>query len=191
MRVLLMAMTGVLVCNPAVSQVAQPIAPIGDIGGFSGDRNTLPRVISSVAKASGGDVIGARYATRNGVGGFDVVISKDGQLDFIRLEGIGAQPRRIDLGSRPTWMLSWAQRAHVRIARAAKVPLETAVRTAEESERGPAVAAGIAQGVASYETDVYAYNVLIRSGDGPVRRVAIDSDNGQVICDPGALPDWP
>jgi hypothetical protein len=192
MRVLPLALTGVLaVCSPAVSQVAQPAYPIGDTGGFSGDWNTLPRVISGVENASGGDVVAARYASRNGVGGFDILISKGGQLDFVRLERDGAQTRKIDMSSRPQWMLDWADRGNLRVAQGAKVPLAAAVLTAEEWEGGPALAAGIARGAANYRTDVHAYNILIRSDHGPMRRVAVDSDNGMVIDDPGALPDWP
>lgn len=192
MRVLLAAMTAVLAASgPALSQVSQPSNPLGDINDFSGDTNTLPSVITNVASATGGDVIEARFARRNGVGGYDVLISKGGQLDFIRLQGSGGQVQTIDLSSRPKWMLNWAQRADVRIATNAKVPLETAVRTAEQHEGGPAVAAGIARGAANNETDVHAYNVLIALRGGGTRRVAIDSATGLVISDPGALPSWP
>jgi uncharacterized membrane protein YkoI len=192
MRVLLVAVTAVMALStPALSQVAQPTTPIGDISGFSGDPNALPRVITGVASASGGDVIEARYARRNGTPGFDILVSKGGQLQSVRLEGSGGKLQQIDISARPTWMQNWAQRADVRIARAAKVPLETAVKTAEQSVGGPAVAAGIARGAANNETDVHAYNVLILTNDGRTRRVAIDASTGQVIEDPQALPSWP
>jgi uncharacterized membrane protein YkoI len=192
MRVLLLAMTGVLaLCSPALGQVSQTTTPIGDISGFSGTQNTLPRIISNAASISGGDVIEARYANKNGVAGYDLVIAKGGQLNFVRLNGSGGQLQSIDVNSRPKWMLNWAQKADVKIATNAKVPLATAVRTAEQSVGGAAVAAGIARGAANNETAVHAYNVLILTKGGGTRRVAIDSATGQYIEDPEALPDWP
>jgi hypothetical protein len=192
MRALLLAVAGTLMIGaPALAQpVAQPISPIGDISGFSGDPNALPRVIQRVATASGGDVIEARFAQRNGKPGFDVLVSKGGMLDFLRLEREGGQVQEIDSASRPTWMLQSAQRRDVSIARKAKVPLETAVRTAEQSGGGAAVAAGLARGAASADTDVHAYNVLIVK-NGRTQRVAIDSSTGEYIQDPQSLPIWP
>lgn len=187
------AAAALTMATPVLAQpVSQPAGPIGDISGFRGGPNALPRVIERAQDMTGGFVVEARYSRRDGKGGYDVLVSKGGQLDSIRLERFDSGAvQTIQLNARPDWMLKWMQRADIRIVRHAKVPLDEAVRTAEQSAGGPAVAAGVARGDASAAVDVRAYNVLIDLPDGRMRRVAVDANSGQIIADPNALSDWP
>ena len=87
-------------------------------------------------------------------------------------------------------MLDWRSRRNMTLVQNARVPLATAIRTASHSMRGaPAAAAGISHGASHATTRVHAYNVALVQGGG-LHRVAVNSDTGNVIANPTALPGW-
>lgn len=179
----LAALAGAAGASPPLTQ---PSGPIGDIADFAGGRQTLPHVIEHVEHATGDRVIDARYSGRNGQDGFDVVAAKGGQLQYLRLATPDGALQVIRAADRPTWMLSPVHRDDLAFARAARVPLEQAVITAERASGAPAVAAGLAPATASLSS-MRAYNVLVDYPGGRTRRIAVDDDSGMVISDPGVL----
>jgi hypothetical protein len=171
--------------------VAQPAAPRGDIAGFTGGPQALPRAIGRIERSAGGRVMEIRFDRRAGRPGYDAVVAKGPQLVFLRAEQ-DRRARVIAARAEPAWMLGWKGRKDVRIAERARVSLASAVRTAEASDHdAPAVAAGIATSASNPTSRVHAYNVLLEQGRGHTRRLAVDANTGQVISDPSALSYWP
>jgi hypothetical protein len=88
--------------------------------------------------------------------------------------------------------MNWRKMATTHLAAHARVSLADAIGAAEQAPNGGvAVAAGMAWGATNSDNDVHAYNVMVLHGDGTTHRIAVDSETGQVISDPGALADWP
>ena len=92
----------------------------------------------------------------------------------------------IAAASAPDWMLKWNQRADLKWDRRTEAPLAEAIRTAEQADNAPAVAAGIATSASNPDSDVHAYNIILDTG-GATKRVAVDASTGQIISDPSAL----
>jgi hypothetical protein len=170
--------------------VAMPPHPDINVADFSGDPKALPGAVAAIEAASGGRVVEIRYNNVSGVPGYDVVVAKGSQVSFQRFSKPDAGLVALTGKTQPEWMLKWQARRDVDLVEKAKVPLSTAIRTAESSMSGaPAVAAGIAQSASRPDTSVHAYNVAILEGKD-LRRVAVDSDTGQTIDDPSALAGW-
>jgi hypothetical protein len=170
--------------------VAMPPHPDINTTGFSGDRNALPDAVSAIEAASGGRVVEIRYNNVAGAPGYDVVIAKGSNVAFQRFSKPGAGLVDFTDTTKPDWMLKWPARRDVSLVKKAKVSLADAIRSAEAVQpQAPAVAAGIARSASGPTTDVHAFNVAVLQG-GKLRRVAIDSETGQVIDDPGALSPW-
>lgn len=170
----------------AAQPLTQPSSPTSDIAGFTGGERTLPRIIEHVQHATGARVIDARYSRRGGQDGFDVLATKGGQLQYLRLARPDGPLQVIRAEDRPAWMLSPGRRHDLAVARAARVPLDQAVIAAERASGAPAVAAGLAPLSASLSS-IHAYNVLVDYPGGHTRRIAVDDDSGMVISDPGVL----
>jgi uncharacterized membrane protein YkoI len=169
-------------------QVSQPSFTNVDISAFNGNDNTLLNAITLIEKSTGGKVIDVRFSnTTNDTPGYNVVIVKDAQLQFFRIDERSKHLIELDASSKPVYMLNWRGKSDVHFALQAQVSLSTAIQTAEQSQHGaPAMAAGIARSASSPDSEVHAYNVLLNRG-GSVKRVAIDSATGEVISDPSAL----
>jgi uncharacterized membrane protein YkoI len=121
-----------------------------------------------------------------------LAIAESGKISFLHLAREGGEIVPVDEHAQPVGMMSWRKRDNARLAAQAHVSLSDAIRTAEQHANGaPAVAAGIMRGASSPTTDVHAYNILVLRPDGTTRRVAVDSETGQVIIDPGALGQEP
>jgi hypothetical protein len=179
-----------LLAAPAAAQpVGQPPSYTGDLTGFSGNPQALPRAITAL-EHQGAQVMEIRYDGSKGPG-YAVVLARAGQVEFDRAAEPVAGVTVITSSTEPAWMLGWRGRAELKAARKAKVDLATAVRSAEKDANGAAVAAGIAQSAANPTSDVKAYNVLVRTASGRLQRVAIDADTGARIQNPDALRKWP
>ena len=187
-----MAAAAALCAASAPAQdVAQRPFTKSDLSGWSGDRDTLPRMIRQIEGATGGRVLEIRYTTRDGPPGYHVAVFKGGRVTFLRVAAQGSDSAELSAASLPEWMLKWKARADVNQALKATVPLAEAIRTGEQAAGGaPAVAAGIAASASNPPSDVQAYNVLIYR-DGDVRRISVDDKTGQIIADPSALAEWP
>lgn len=190
---LLLAATGALAATApaALSQsVGMKANPSISLAGFSGDPHALPTAVSNIEKLSGGRVAEIHYNNVDGVPGYDVALAQGDHVRFQRYSKEGNKPIELNEAKTPAWALDWKGQKNMSLVQNAKVPLATAIRTAEASMKGaPAVAAGISHGAAHANTDVHAYNVAILKG-GAQHRVAINSDSGAVISNPGALPAW-
>jgi uncharacterized membrane protein YkoI len=169
-------------------QVSQPSFTNVDISAFNGNDNTLLNAITLIEKSTGGKVIDVRFSnTTNDTPGYNVVIVKDAQLQFFRIDERSKHLIELNASSKPVYMLNWRGKSDVHFALQAQVSLSTAIQTAEQSQHGaPAMAAGIARSASNPDSEVHAYNVLLNRG-GSVKRVAIDSATGEVISDPSAL----
>jgi hypothetical protein len=184
---LLLALAGVA----SAQGVAQSRYFNGDIAAFHGTPDSLINAIHKVENLTGGRVIEIRFAEKDGMPGYHIVMVKGGEITFIRLEEQSGKVLQIDEASTPVWMLNWRGKADVHFAETAKVPLSQAILTAEQADNNaPAIAAGIARSASNPNNAVHAYNVLI-DADGTTRRFAIADSNGGVIADPGALSGWP
>jgi uncharacterized membrane protein YkoI len=171
-------------------QVAQPAYQKEDISSFNGTADSIPSAISKIEAGTGGKVIEIRFSSSGGTPGYHVVVAKGGQVQFMHLEAQSGKLTTTQDNMVPTAMLKWRGRADVGFAEKAKVPLSTAIQTAQQADdNAPAIAAGIARSASNPTSEVHAYNVLIVR-DGNVQRRAVDSDTGQVIADPSALSEF-
>jgi len=191
MRALARILAAALLLGPIGQALAQgvslPAHPDINVTGFSGDPNALASAISAIEAASGGRVVEIRYNNVSGAPGYDVVVARGPQVLFQRFSRPGAGLVTMTDQTKPAWMLKWPARTDVALLTKAKVPLVAAIRTAEASQPGgPAVAAGIARSASNPDSEIHAYNVILLRG-GQLRRVAVDSDSGQMIEDPQAL----
>ena len=193
MRALILALAaaGALAASgPLHAQgVSMPPYPEINLAGFNGDASSLPKAVAAIEAASGGRVVEIRYNNVSGAPGYDVVLERGAQVSFQRFTKPGGGMIALTGKTEPSWMLKWQARRDVSFVKQAKVSLAAAIRTAESSLPGPAVAAGIARSASSITTDVHAYNVAILNG-GRLHRVAIDSATGLMIDDPNALGGW-
>ncbi len=190
--VALAAATSLAIATPTSAQnVGLRSFPRVDLAGFSGDANALPTAVTNIEKTTGGRVIEIRYNNVSGVPGYDVVLAKGSDVTFLRFSRPETGAVQLTGKTVPDWMLNWTSKKNTSLGESAKVRLADAIRAAEADRQGaPAVAAGIARSAAEGDADVHAYNVLISSGGGGQRRVAVDTQTGQVIADPSALADW-
>ena len=186
------AATSLATTTPALAQdVGLRSFPKLDLSGFSGDPTALPKAVADIESSSGGRVLELRYNNVDGVPGYDVVVAKGQQVQFLRLGRPAAGLVEISEKAVPPWMLDRQSQRNAKLGETAKVALADAIRTAEGNKGGaPAVAAGIARSAANPTSDVHAYNISILSKDGIQRRVAVDSQTGLVIADPSALSAW-
>lgn len=191
MRALLLALAtaGSLVAGaPAFAQSLKvnPNFTI-DVTGFSGDANSLAGSVANIESAMGGRVAAIAYNNVAGTPGYGVILSQGPNVRFMRLDKPTGQAVDISQASIPTWMLTWRNQRRAAAVEAARVPLATAIRTAEASERGaPAVVAGIARSASNPLSDVHAYMVgVLRNGE--LHPVAVDSASGAVIENSEAL----
>jgi uncharacterized membrane protein YkoI len=166
--------------------VAQPGTMTGDIAAFHGDQNTLVNAIAAVEQSTGGKVLDIRFSSSNGMPGYNAVVLKGTQVQFFHMEQRSRHVIELDASSKPVYMLNWRGKADVSAAKQASVPLSKAVLTAEQTQPGPAMAAGIARSASNPDSDVHAYTVLINLS-GQVKSVTVDASTGQVIADPSAL----
>lgn len=158
-----------------------------DVTGFSGDANTLPTAVSNIEAAMGGRVGAIAFSNVDGAPGYGVVLVQGENVRFMRLAKPNSKAVEITQASVPSWMLTWRNQRRAAVAKAARVSLADAIRTAEASQRGaPAVVAGVARSAANPNSDVQAYMVgLLRGGN--LRMVAVNSSSGAVIANPSAL----
>ena len=175
---------------PALAQtVAQRPYAQGDFSSFRGGPNALPDAIRAIESTNGGHVIDIRFRPDGGAAGFDAVVTRKDEVQFIHFGDTGGAVV-LQQTSEPAWMLPWRGRMDVRLVKQAPVSLSAAVRTAEAAHPGAsAIAAGIARSATNATSDVKAYNVLLLE-NGTVRRVAVDSATGEVIANPGALTEY-
>jgi uncharacterized membrane protein YkoI len=200
MRVLLIALaaTASLVATaslaataPAAGQtVGVRSTPDINLTGFSGDATALPGAVSAIEKLSGGRVAEIRFDNIDGVPGYDVALVQGNHMRFQRYAAPSHRLVTFTEAKTPSWLLDWRSFRNMNIVRNAKVPLADAIRTASGSMRGaPAAAAGISRGASSATTRVHAYNVAVVQ-NGALQRVAVNSETGNVIANPQALPHW-
>jgi hypothetical protein len=188
----LAAAVSLAVAAPALGQqtVGVRSTPDIDLTGFSGDAQSLPGAVSAIEKLSGGRVAEIRFDNVDGVPGFDVALAQGHHMRFQRYTRPSNRLVTISESKTPKWMLDWRGQRNMAIVQNARVPLADAIRTASGSARGaPAAAAGISHGASSADTRVHAYNIALVQG-GALRRVAVNSDTGNVIANPTALPRW-
>jgi uncharacterized membrane protein YkoI len=194
MRSLLLALAAaasLAVAAPALGQtVGVRSTPDINLTGFSGDAESLPSAVSAIEKLSGGRVAEIRFDNVAGVPGFDVALAQGDHMRFQRYTRPSNRLVTISEAKTPKWMLDWRGQRNMAIVQNAKVPLADAIRTASGSMRGaPAAAAGISHGASSASTRVHAYNIALVQ-NGALHRVAVNSDTGNVIANPTALPRW-
>jgi uncharacterized membrane protein YkoI len=184
----LAAAVSLAVVSPAAAQsVGQPAHTKVNAAGFNKDPHALPNAVKAIEDQSGGRVAAIRYDNAAGVPSYDVVLEQGKQVKFQRYAMPIKQGVELTDKTTPEWMLGWRDRREVGAVQTAKVSLVDAIRTAEASQEGaPAVAAGIARSASNPTAEVRAYNVTILRG-GAEHRVAVDTDSGSVIADPGAL----
>jgi uncharacterized membrane protein YkoI len=160
--------------------------PKADLAAFHGNQTTLTHAIDEIQQTSGGKVIEIRFVDHNGKPGFHSVVARQDQVKFARLEPPSKQ--LIPISSTPDWMLKWQQKNEVHFAATAQVPLSQAIRTAENAQGAPAIAAGMARSAATSE--VHAYNIML-DDRGSLKRLAVDSSTGEIISDLQGFEQWP
>jgi hypothetical protein len=189
----LVAAASLAVAAPALAQsqtVGVRSTPDINLTGFSGDADSLPSAVSAIEKLSGGRVAEIRFDNVDGVPGFDVALAQGNHIRFQRYTRPSNRLITISESKTPKWMLDWRGQRNMTLVQNAKVPLADAIRTASGSMRGaPAAAAGISHGAANANTRVHAYNIALVQ-NGALHRVAVNSDTGNVIANPTALPRW-
>jgi uncharacterized membrane protein YkoI len=191
---LVLAAASLATAAPALGQrVGVPLGgtPNLNLTGFNGQVGALPDAVAAIEKLSGGRVAEIRFDNIGGAPGYDVVLVQGDHVRFQRFSRPGDRLVAFTQTSTPKWMLGWQNQRNATLVKNARVPLSDAIRTAEASVRGgaPAVAAGISHGASSPTTRIHAYNVaLLRNGSQ--QRVAVNSDSGAIITNPGALPRW-
>jgi len=192
MKILAAFAVAALVAPAASAQtVSQPANYEGDLTGFHGGPSALPRAIHA-SEQNGARVMEIRFNNRTGSPGYDVVMERGAAISFVRVGEPAAGVVTVASDTEPRWMLGWRGRKEARAVARAKVDLAQAVRTAERANHdAPAVAAGVASAVGAATATVPAYNVLLLTGDGQTRRVAVDARTGLIIADPAALRGWP
>jgi hypothetical protein len=186
------AIAAAILATGAIAQsISQHSNAVAGMSAFKGDLNTLPSKIKTVEDVTGGRVLEIRYTNKGGMPGYHVVVAKGDSVVFMQSMAESRDVVEITGSDKPDWMLKWGSKAQLAAAKAAKVPLADAVRTAENSGfPAPAVAAGIARSANNVESDVSGYNVLLLRG-GDFHRVLIDTGTGQIIGNPRALEAWP
>jgi uncharacterized membrane protein YkoI len=194
MRALMLALAAagsLAVAAPALGQkVGMGATPQLNLTGFSGDPGALTHAVTAIEGLSGGRVAEIRFDNIDGAPGYDVVLVKGDNVRFQRINVRGGEPVEFRETKTPKWMLGWRSQGNARLVRDATVPLADAIRTAQASMNGaPAVAAGISHGASNPTTMVHAYNVAILR-KGAQRRVAVNSQTGNVISNPETLPRW-
>jgi uncharacterized membrane protein YkoI len=195
MRALLLALAAASLATaaPALGQrvgVGLGGTPNLNLTGFNGDVHALPDAVTTIEKSSGGRVAEIRFDNIDGVPGYDVVLVQGDHVRFQRFSRPSDKVVEFTQTKTPKWMLGWQSQRNASLVKGAKVPLADAIRTASARMGGaPAVAAGISHGASSPTTRIHAYNVAVLR-NGRQERVAVNSDSGAIITNPGALPRW-
>lgn len=154
--------------------------------GSVNDRS-LVTAIEAFEKFSGGKLLEIRFRNKNGVVGYDAVVTKGDVISNLSLSVPDENVVAIAEVDVPQWMADWKLRRYKESVEKAKIPLSEAVLKAEQIGGGPAVDAGLAKPL-SGDNAVLAYNVeLIK--DGKPKRVAIDAVTGLPIANPESLLD--
>ena len=160
-----------------------------DDTGFSGDPKILPDAVATIESLNGGRVAAIAFNNVAGTPGYGAIVLKGSEVRFWRLDKPTGKAVELTGASVPTWMLNWKGQRRASAVKDSKVSLADAIRTAEAEQHGsPAVVAGIARSAANPTSDVHAYMVgIVRNGR--LQRVAVDSQSGGPIGNPGAL-EW-
>jgi hypothetical protein len=194
-RTILITALATMLPVAGAAALADPVAQAGhaqgNVANFHGTAASLPDAIMKVERATGGKVVEIRFDDSDGTPGYHVVVDRGNAVEFMHLDAMSGRLLTMQDNVRPAWMLSWHDKAELRAAETARVPLVEAIATAEQADgNDPAIAAGIARSAGNPQSDVHAYNVLIDRNGGIVRR-AVDSATNNIIADPGALRAYP
>ena len=145
----------------------------------------LENAAAQIEGRTGGRVMEVRFHDETGHPAYIAVIAKSGAIDAVRMDGVSGQITRMANTRVPDWALSWERRADVHSARQATVPLSSAIVTAENAARGPAIEAGLAKPLTA-NNQVLAYNVEVVMRGRP-ELIAVDANTNEVIANPNSL----
>src|SRR5579883_627882 len=145
----------------------------------------LENAAAQIEGKTGGRVMDIRFYDETGHPTYMAVIAKGGVVDTVRLDGVNGRITRVSGAMVPDWAMSWERRADVNSARQATVPLASAIITAENAARAPAIEAGLAKPLTA-QNSVLAYNVEVLMHGRP-ELVAVDANTNEIIANPNAL----
>jgi uncharacterized membrane protein YkoI len=160
---------------PSLARDEQPIVPMG----------ALAHAAAALEQSTGAKVLEVRLANAPGAPAFEAAIArKDGVL-YMRIEAPGDNVTQIKARDLPPWLLNYHMEAWIRSISKAQVPLDAAIRKAEERDNAPAIDAGIAKPLSGTNA-VLAYFVETMKGSTR-HESAIDATTGAPIANPDEL----
>ena len=160
---------------PSLARDEQPIVPMG----------ALAHAAAALEQSTGAKVLEVRLANAPGAPAFEAAIArKDGVL-YMRIEAPGDNVTQIKARDLPPWLLNYHMEAYMRSISKAQVPLDAAIKKAEERDNAPAIDAGIAKPLSGTNA-VLAY--FVETMKGATRHdSAIDATTGAFIANPDEL----
>jgi uncharacterized membrane protein YkoI len=160
---------------PLSARDEQPIVPMG----------ALAHAAAALEQSTGGRVLEVRLANAPGAPAFEAAIARKGGVLYVRIESPGDNVTEIKARDLPPWLLNYHMEAYMRSISKTQVPLDAAIKKAEERDNAPAIDAGIAKPLSGTNA-VLAY--FVETMKGSTRHdSAIDATTGAPIANPDEL----
>ena len=169
----------------AAPQLTERPESLRALGSANPSTVVLENAAAQIEGRTGGRVMDIRFYDETGHPAYMAVIAKSGAVDTVRMDGTSGQITRVSGSRVPDWAMSRERRADVESARQTTVPLSSAIVTAENAARGPAIEAGLAKPLTA-ENGVLAYNIEVLTYGRP-ELIAVDANTNEVIANPNSL----
>jgi uncharacterized membrane protein YkoI len=160
---------------PSLARDEQPIVPMG----------ALAHAAAVLEQSTGGRVLEVRLANAPGAPAFEAAIAQKSGVLYMRIASPSDNVTAIQARDLPSWLLNYHMEAYMRSISKAQVPLDAAIKKAEERDNAPAIDAGIAKPLSGTNA-VLAY--FVETLKGSTRHTsAIDATTGAFIANPDEL----
>jgi uncharacterized membrane protein YkoI len=175
LAVLLLVLASLVAQAPSMARDEQSVVPMG----------ALAHAAAALEQSTGGKVLEVRLANEAGPPAFEAAIATKGAVLYMRIESPRDDITRIKAADLPNWLLNYHMEAYMRSITKAQVPLDAAIRKAEERDNAPAIDAGLAKPLSGTNA-VLAY--FVETMKGSTRHdSAVDATTGAFIANPDEL----
>jgi uncharacterized membrane protein YkoI len=154
---------------------AEPVVPLG----------ALAHAASVLEKDTGAKILEIRLADETGEPAFEAALTKDGTVAYMRIASPSDDVTEIEVNHLPHWLQNYQLDAYRRSVSKAQVPIDAAITKAEQSDRAPAIDAGVAKPLGGTNA-VLAYFVETIKGSRR-NQLAVDATTGAMIANPQSL----